>query len=158
MLNYISVIKPKPVDQLFRRHKQEMSSFKLSVGDFLDKLDSVASSQVKISILEDVLKKLDQERKEDEKMNQDPSAERESAIALLSSVRHNILQTISSSSNLQPPPRDLFTAPSSSSLQPPTTDFFREPSSSAQPPPTHFFTTSLRPPSFSSSSTPSTFP
>ncbi|KAF3527694.1 hypothetical protein DY000_02042403 [Brassica cretica] len=63
-----NVIKPKPVDQLFRRHKQEMSSFKLSVGDFLDKLDSVASSQVKISILEDVLKKLDQERKEDEKM------------------------------------------------------------------------------------------
>lgn len=55
----------------------------LSVGDFLDKLDSVASNHVKISMLEDVLQRLDQEKKEAEKMNQETSPERESAIALL---------------------------------------------------------------------------
>lgn len=60
-----------------------MSSFKLSVGDFLDKLDSVASNHVKISMLEDVLQRLDQEKKEAEKMNQETSPERESAIVLL---------------------------------------------------------------------------
>ncbi|KAG7631787.1 Homeobox-like domain superfamily [Arabidopsis suecica] len=136
-----------------------------NLDEFLEELSSIESHSQKIVKIDEHLKKLDEETKEDEdedaaKIIQDRSTAREAEIALLMDLRQNFLPPPSmSSSSLQPPSSSTLAPSSSSSLQPPAPliDFFRSSVSySHQPPSSSTLATSsspsLQPPSMSSSS------
>ncbi|VYS57874.1 unnamed protein product [Arabidopsis thaliana] len=136
-----------------------------NLDEFLEELSSIESHSQKIVKIDEHLKKLDEETKEDEdedaaKIIQDRSTAREAEIALLMDLRQNFLPPPSmSSSSLQPPSSSTLAPSSSSSLQPPAPliDFFRSSVSySHQPPSSSTLATSsspsLQPSSMSSSS------